>query len=340
MRGVGGIRLTGDDCSTDVPGLYAAGDAASRERLTGAISGGGGPNSSWAIASGNWAGRAAAEHARRIGGRIADRARRRRSAAPGCGRAARCATMSRPPTSCEAVREEMLPLDRNIFRDGRCARALAASGSTRLGGAGAACAWRRRGSGQDARGGGADGDRPLGLPQRTGPRREPRHASSARPAGCRSGLRLPVRGERAGRGARRPARGAMGGGGMIEIVSAAPLHRVRHLRQGVPGQRLRSGARGSAGDRPAERLPDLLSCARSIARPMRSTSRPMPRGRLRSARRRSKRRGCSAAMRARLGWRRGKPGGADKDPTFRLRSTRDKRLARALATMRRHQVEA
>ena len=67
MRGVGGIRLTGDDCSTGIPGLYAAGDAASRERLTGAISGGGGPNSSWAIASGNWAGRAAAEYGLRAG---------------------------------------------------------------------------------------------------------------------------------------------------------------------------------------------------------------------------------------------------------------------------------
>jgi succinate dehydrogenase/fumarate reductase flavoprotein subunit len=67
VRGVGGIRLDGDDCSTGIPGLYAAGDAASRERLTGAISGGGGPNSSWAIASGNWAGRAAAEYGLRAG---------------------------------------------------------------------------------------------------------------------------------------------------------------------------------------------------------------------------------------------------------------------------------
>ena len=32
VRGVGGIRLAGEDCATDVPGLYAAGDAASRER--------------------------------------------------------------------------------------------------------------------------------------------------------------------------------------------------------------------------------------------------------------------------------------------------------------------
>ena len=89
VRGVGGIRLTGDDCSTGVPGLYAAGDAASRERLTGAISGGGGPNSSWAIASGNWAGRAAAEYARRAGRRHDDADRPlSRSGAPACGRAA------------------------------------------------------------------------------------------------------------------------------------------------------------------------------------------------------------------------------------------------------------
>ena len=73
VRGVGGIKLMGDDCSTGVPGLYAAGDAASRERMTGAITGGGGPNSSWAIASGNWAGRAAAKFAARNGARIADR---------------------------------------------------------------------------------------------------------------------------------------------------------------------------------------------------------------------------------------------------------------------------
>ena len=39
-------------------------------------------------------------------------------------------------------------------------------------------------------------------------------------------------------------------------------------------------------------------------------------------RRRSRQRGCSAVMRGRLGWRRGKPGGSDKDPTFRLRAAR------------------
>jgi succinate dehydrogenase/fumarate reductase flavoprotein subunit len=115
VRGVGGIRLTGDDCSTGVPGLYAAGDAASRERLTGAISGGGGPNSSWAIASGNWAGRAAAEFAAREAGAIRDRR------VTGIGRAGlHPAVSARPDANAgdilETVREEFLPLDRNFFR--------------------------------------------------------------------------------------------------------------------------------------------------------------------------------------------------------------------------------
>src|SRR5262245_43960223 len=115
VRGVGGIRLLDDDCATGVPGLYAAGDAASRERVTGAISGGGGPNSSWAIASGNWAGRAAAAFAARLGGRIAGRATK-----PFGGAGLRPRGTAREDLDAgeisRAVREEMLPLDRNFFR--------------------------------------------------------------------------------------------------------------------------------------------------------------------------------------------------------------------------------
>jgi succinate dehydrogenase/fumarate reductase flavoprotein subunit len=115
VRGVGGIRLHDDDCATGVPGLYAAGDAATRERLTGAISGGGGPNSSWAIASGNWAGRAAAAFAARIGDRTADRA-----VTPLGQAGLRPADAPRPDVLADdvvrIVREEMLPLDRNFFR--------------------------------------------------------------------------------------------------------------------------------------------------------------------------------------------------------------------------------
>jgi succinate dehydrogenase/fumarate reductase flavoprotein subunit len=115
VRGVGGIRLAGKDCATGVPGLYAAGDAASRELLTGAISGGGGPNSSWAIASGNWAGEAAAAFAASIAGRIDDR-----SVTPlgGAGVAPEEAAAEAPNVDdiVATVREEMLPLERNFFR--------------------------------------------------------------------------------------------------------------------------------------------------------------------------------------------------------------------------------
>jgi len=115
VRGVGGIRLVDDECATGVPGLYAAGDAASRERLTGAISGGGGPNSSWAIASGSWAGRAAAAFAARLGGRSADRAVKPLGEA-----GLRPSGAARADVDARAiagvVREEMLPLDRNFFR--------------------------------------------------------------------------------------------------------------------------------------------------------------------------------------------------------------------------------
>ena len=107
VRGVGGIRLDGDSCATGVPGLFAAGDAASRERLTGAISGGGGPNSAWAIASGVWAGRSAGAFARYVGRhhetRVAQPAGRTRL----------------DPAAVGVVKAEMLPLDRNFFRTGR-----------------------------------------------------------------------------------------------------------------------------------------------------------------------------------------------------------------------------
>jgi succinate dehydrogenase/fumarate reductase flavoprotein subunit len=115
VRGVGGIRLVDDDCATGVPGLYAAGDAATREQVTGAISGGGGPNSSWAIASGNWAGRAAAMFAARIGARLADRPATPLGQA-GVGPADGSGGGPSAHEIVRAVREEMLPLDRNFFR--------------------------------------------------------------------------------------------------------------------------------------------------------------------------------------------------------------------------------
>ncbi len=118
VRGTGGIRVATGECGTDVPGLFVAGDAASREDVAGGLSGGGAINSSWAIASGWWAGQGAASHAmRRRPGAQAFRA----YSAP-LGRAG-----LRPPTAGQvavddivaAVRNEMAPLDKNHIREGR-----------------------------------------------------------------------------------------------------------------------------------------------------------------------------------------------------------------------------
>lgn len=64
VRGIGGLRVADEDCQTTVPGLFVAGDTASRERVAGAVSGGGNINSAWALSSGLWAGAGAARHAR------------------------------------------------------------------------------------------------------------------------------------------------------------------------------------------------------------------------------------------------------------------------------------
>lgn len=64
VRGTGGLRITGADCATSVPGLYAAGDAATRELICGGFTGGGSHNAAWAMSSGAWAGEGAAGFAR------------------------------------------------------------------------------------------------------------------------------------------------------------------------------------------------------------------------------------------------------------------------------------
>lgn len=112
IRGTGGIRLTTSDCSVGVPGLFAAGDAASRENVTGGVSGGGAVNASWAMASGWWAGRGAAAGA----------ARRR----PAQGRLSPLGQAGLRPqgpaqavdlAACVArVRSQIVPLERNYRR--------------------------------------------------------------------------------------------------------------------------------------------------------------------------------------------------------------------------------
>jgi succinate dehydrogenase/fumarate reductase flavoprotein subunit len=116
VRGTGGIRIADADCSTSVPGLYAAGDAATRELICGGFTGGGSHNAAWAISSGFWAGEGAALHAKRLG--ASAHARTLRPA----GRATLCASDSRELDSdaiVRAVQSHVFPYDRNLFRTDR-----------------------------------------------------------------------------------------------------------------------------------------------------------------------------------------------------------------------------
>ncbi len=65
IRGVGGIRVMDRHSGCGVPGLYVAGDVASREPVAGAISGGGAVNAAWALSSGCIAAEAAVAYTRR-----------------------------------------------------------------------------------------------------------------------------------------------------------------------------------------------------------------------------------------------------------------------------------
>jgi succinate dehydrogenase/fumarate reductase flavoprotein subunit len=119
VRGTGGIRILGRDCSTAVAGLYAAGDAASRETLVGAATGGGAPNAAWAMSSGTWAGQSAAEFAHKRGGVESGAA----CAQGGIGlRPTRSAALDPEPLIAQ-VQAEVLPLDKNLFRTGDRLRA-------------------------------------------------------------------------------------------------------------------------------------------------------------------------------------------------------------------------
>ncbi|MEH1864852.1 MAG: FAD-binding protein [Nostoc sp.] len=67
VRGTGGIRIVDETCASSVRGLYAAGDAATRELICGGFTGGGSHNAAWAISSGYWSGKSAAEYSRSLG---------------------------------------------------------------------------------------------------------------------------------------------------------------------------------------------------------------------------------------------------------------------------------
>ncbi|MCP1913071.1 succinate dehydrogenase/fumarate reductase flavoprotein subunit [Bradyrhizobium elkanii] len=112
VRGTGGLRIVDDSCATSVPGLYAAGDAATRELICGGFTGGGSHNAAWAMSSGTWAGWGAAGYARQLGP-----ARQRRLASAGtvafrsnAGRA------FEPAALAKAVQDEVYPYELNYFR--------------------------------------------------------------------------------------------------------------------------------------------------------------------------------------------------------------------------------
>ena len=115
VRGTGGIRIADENCATGVPGLYAAGDAATRELICGGFTGGGSHNAAWAISSGFWSGRAAAGHAHALGPYALERRVR------GAGRAALrpSADTFRVDDVVRAVQEEVGPYDKNLFRSDR-----------------------------------------------------------------------------------------------------------------------------------------------------------------------------------------------------------------------------
>ncbi|MGW3203956.1 hypothetical protein [Streptomyces sp. NPDC001135] len=100
------------DLSTDVPGLCAAGDTATRGLICGGFTVGGSHDAAWAASSGSWAGRGAAEFATR-------RVR------PGRGLRAAVGTAGLRPTGAvnvghgevvAAVQREVLPYDRTSLR--------------------------------------------------------------------------------------------------------------------------------------------------------------------------------------------------------------------------------
>jgi succinate dehydrogenase/fumarate reductase flavoprotein subunit len=115
IRGTGGLRVVGDHCETTIPGLFAAGDTATRELIAGAVSGGGSPNSAWALTSGLRSGEGAAALARGRGRRANEKARAQGTAG------------LRPRSSSKKVdrrgvlkvaQDEILPLEKNLFRSG------------------------------------------------------------------------------------------------------------------------------------------------------------------------------------------------------------------------------
>lgn len=114
VRGTGGLRLTANDCATTVPGLFAAGDAATRELICGGFTGGGSHNAAWALSSGSFAGEGAARYA------LAKRAVTGEQGEPigraGLNPSSRVDSELTHELVTSAVQSEVHPYDKNYFR--------------------------------------------------------------------------------------------------------------------------------------------------------------------------------------------------------------------------------
>ncbi|WP_240418209.1 FAD-dependent oxidoreductase [Paenibacillus periandrae] len=115
VRGTGGIHITDENCATKVAGLYAAGDAATREFICGGFTGGGSHNAAWAMSSGTFAGKGAAAYAQSLGSLAGKRNLKGISST----------TLTVKETGDKAfkteehirsVQQEVIPYDRNLFR--------------------------------------------------------------------------------------------------------------------------------------------------------------------------------------------------------------------------------
>ncbi|SIR35387.1 Succinate dehydrogenase/fumarate reductase, flavoprotein subunit [Rhizobium sp. RU35A] len=112
VRGTGGLKIDAR-AGTTVPGLFAAGDAATRQAMSGATTGGGGPNSSWAMATGSWAGEDAAAFVKALGPLWRSRTVHRVSAVAASDRGEANDTVA---DVTDIVKQQILPVDRGFFR--------------------------------------------------------------------------------------------------------------------------------------------------------------------------------------------------------------------------------
>ncbi|MFC0472652.1 FAD-binding protein [Halalkalibacter kiskunsagensis] len=115
VRGTGGINIIDHTCATKVPGLYAAGDAVTREFICGGFTGGGSHNAAWAMSSGTFAGEGATVYSKSLGQKKADRKLIGVSTASWTKKK-QSNEAKKVQEFVRAVQGEVMPYDRNLFR--------------------------------------------------------------------------------------------------------------------------------------------------------------------------------------------------------------------------------